>query len=45
MRYRLTRNLPIYGLGGVAVAFIGIKAIHLMVAALHLAQEDETVRL
>ena len=33
----LTRNLLIYGVGGVIVPFIGIKAIDLMVAALHLA--------
>jgi K+-transporting ATPase ATPase B chain len=33
----LTRNLLIYGLGGVIVPFIGIKAIDLMVAALHWA--------
>jgi len=33
----LTRNLLIYGLGGVIVPFIGIKAIDLIVAALHLA--------
>jgi len=33
----LTCNLLIYGLGGVIVPFIGIKAIDLMVAALHLA--------
>jgi potassium-transporting ATPase ATP-binding subunit len=33
----LTRNLVIYGLGGVIVPFIGIKAIDLLVAALHLA--------
>ncbi len=33
----LTRNLLIYGLGGVIVPFIGIKAIDLLVAALHLA--------
>jgi potassium-transporting ATPase ATP-binding subunit len=33
----LTRNLLIYGLGGVVVPFIGIKAIDLAVAALHLA--------
>ena len=33
----LTRNLLIYGLGGVIVPFIGIKAIDMMVAALHLA--------
>ncbi len=33
----LTRNLLIYGLGGVVVPFIGIKAIDVVVAALHLA--------
>ncbi len=33
----LTRNLLLYGLGGVIVPFIGIKAIDLIVAALHLA--------
>ena len=33
----LTRNLLIYGLGGVIVPFIGIKAIDLVIAALHLA--------
>ena len=33
----LSRNLFIYGLGGVAVPFIGIKIIDLIVAALHLA--------
>jgi K+-transporting ATPase ATPase B chain len=33
----LTRNLLIYGLGGIIIPFIGIKAIDLMVAALHLA--------
>ncbi|MBV8053829.1 MAG: potassium-transporting ATPase subunit KdpB [Deltaproteobacteria bacterium] len=33
----LTRNLLIYGLGGVIVPFIGIKAIDLVVATLHLA--------
>jgi K+-transporting ATPase ATPase B chain len=33
----LTRNLLIYGLGGIIIPFIGIKAINLMVAALHLA--------
>jgi K+-transporting ATPase ATPase B chain len=33
----LTRNLLIYGLGGVIVPFIGIKAIDLIVASLHLA--------
>jgi K+-transporting ATPase ATPase B chain len=33
----LRRNLLIYGLGGIIIPFIGIKAIDLMVAALHLA--------
>jgi len=33
----LTRNLLIYGLGGVIIPFIGIKAIDLVVAALHMA--------
>jgi potassium-transporting ATPase ATP-binding subunit len=33
----LTRNLLIYGVGGIIVPFIGIKAIDLMVEALHLA--------
>ena len=33
----LRRNLLIYGLGGVIVPFIGIKAIDLAVTALHLA--------
>jgi K+-transporting ATPase ATPase B chain len=33
----LRRNLLIYGLGGVLVPFIGIKAIDLAVSALHLA--------
>jgi potassium-transporting ATPase ATP-binding subunit len=33
----LTRNLLIYGVGGVIVPFIGIKAIDLVVAVLHLA--------
>jgi K+-transporting ATPase ATPase B chain len=33
----LTRNLLIYGLGGVIVPFIGIKTIDLIVSALHLA--------
>ncbi len=33
----LTRNLIIYGFGGVIIPFIGIKAIDIMVAALHLA--------
>jgi K+-transporting ATPase ATPase B chain len=33
----LRRNLLIYGLGGIVIPFIGIKAIDLMVTALHLA--------
>ena len=32
----LRRNLLVYGLGGVVIPFIGIKAIDLIVAALHL---------
>jgi K+-transporting ATPase ATPase B chain len=33
----LRRNLLIYGLGGILVPFIGIKAVDLVVSALHLA--------
>ena len=33
----LRRNLLVYGLGGIVVPFVGIKAIDLLVAALHLA--------
>jgi K+-transporting ATPase ATPase B chain len=33
----LRRNLLVYGLGGIVVPFIGIKAIDLIVTALHLA--------
>jgi K+-transporting ATPase ATPase B chain len=33
----LGRNLMIYGLGGIIIPFIGIKAIDLVVTALHLA--------
>jgi K+-transporting ATPase ATPase B chain len=33
----LRRNLLIYGVGGIIVPFIGIKAIDVLVAALHLA--------
>jgi len=33
----LSRNLLIYGLGGLVVPFIGIKIIDLVVTALHLA--------
>ncbi len=32
----LTRNLLIYGVGGVVIPFIGIKAIDLVISALHL---------
>ena len=33
----LRRNLLVYGLGGILVPFVGIKAIDIVVAALHLA--------
>jgi len=33
----LRRNLMIYGVGGIIIPFIGIKAIDLVVAAMHLA--------
>jgi K+-transporting ATPase ATPase B chain len=33
----LQRNLLIYGLGGIIAPFLGIKAIDLIVTALHLA--------
>ena len=33
----LRRNLLIYGLGGILIPFVGIKAIDLLVTALHLA--------
>jgi potassium-transporting ATPase ATP-binding subunit len=33
----LRRNLMIYGVGGIIIPFIGIKAIDLIVAAMHLA--------
>ncbi len=33
----LQRNLLIYGVGGVIIPFVGIKAIDLVVAAMHLA--------
>jgi K+-transporting ATPase ATPase B chain len=33
----LRQNLLIYGLGGVIIPFIGIKAIDMMLVALHLA--------
>jgi K+-transporting ATPase ATPase B chain len=32
----LRRNLWVYGVGGVAIPFVGIKAIDLLVTALHL---------
>ncbi|SHN79452.1 potassium-transporting ATPase subunit KdpB [Bradyrhizobium erythrophlei] len=33
----LRRNLMVYGVGGIIIPFIGIKAIDLVIAALHLA--------
>jgi K+-transporting ATPase ATPase B chain len=33
----LRRNLLLYGLGGIVAPFIGIKAIDILIAALHLA--------
>jgi K+-transporting ATPase ATPase B chain len=33
----LRRNLVVYGFGGVIVPFIGIKAIDMIITALHLA--------
>jgi potassium-transporting ATPase ATP-binding subunit len=33
----LRRNLLIYGVGGIIIPFVGIKAIDLIVTALHLA--------
>ena len=33
----LRRNLLIYGIGGLIIPFIGIKAIDIVVTALHLA--------
>jgi len=33
----LRRNLLVYGVGGVIVPFIGIKAIDVVIAGLHLA--------
>ena len=33
----LQRNLLIYGLGGIIVPFVGIKAIDIVISALHLA--------
>ena len=33
----LTRNLLIYGAGGIVAPFVGIKAIDLLISVLHLA--------
>ncbi len=33
----LRRNLLVYGVGGILLPFVGIKAIDLVVTALHLA--------
>jgi K+-transporting ATPase ATPase B chain len=33
----LRRNLLVYGLGGIIVPFVGIKAIDVIITALHLA--------
>ena len=33
----LTRNLMVYGVGGIIIPFVGIKAIDVLVTALHLA--------
>jgi len=33
----LQRNLLIYGVGGIIIPFLGIKAIDVIVGALHLA--------
>ena len=33
----LRRNLAVYGLGGIVVPFVGIKAVDLAVTLLHLA--------
>jgi K+-transporting ATPase ATPase B chain len=33
----LRRNLLIYGLGGIIIPFVGIKAIDVIITALHLA--------
>jgi potassium-transporting ATPase ATP-binding subunit len=33
----LRRNLLVYGIGGIVIPFIGIKAIDLIVSAMHLA--------
>jgi len=33
----LRRNLLVYGIGGIVIPFVGIKAIDMLVTALHLA--------
>jgi K+-transporting ATPase ATPase B chain len=33
----LRRNILIYGVGGIIVPFVGIKALDIIVSALHLA--------
>ncbi len=33
----LQKNLLVYGLGGIIVPFIGIKAIDILITAIHLA--------
>jgi K+-transporting ATPase ATPase B chain len=33
----LQRNVLIYGVGGVIIPFVGIKAIDILIAAVHLA--------
>ena len=33
----LQRNLLVYGLGGIVVPFVGIKALDMLIVALHLA--------
>jgi K+-transporting ATPase ATPase B chain len=33
----LQRNLLIYGIGGVIIPFVGIKAIDILISVLHLA--------
>ncbi len=33
----LQKNLLVYGLGGIIVPFVGIKAIDILITAIHLA--------
>jgi K+-transporting ATPase ATPase B chain len=40
----LSRDLMIYGLGGVIAPFIGIKAIDVLIHAINLASIDRTLR-